>query len=147
MEHHTHRKKVWVVGRAHPRRTSSVVVTSVQVIQIATSWPASRLRMNLFDQMLENRAQKLLKNTNRESNRTLGLEIPSAFTDRVVGSSSVSNSDGTGEGDCCSTSLGIAMTRHSVKVFDEHLCRRDGSPMERIWTAILLVNSTTRTNS
>ena len=73
----THRKRVWVFGRVHPRLTSSVVVTSVQVTHNDTSWPASRLRTNLFVQILANRAQKLSRNVDRESNRTFGLAIPS----------------------------------------------------------------------
>lgn len=77
----THRKEVWVVGRAHPRLISSVVVTFVQVMHNDTSWPASKLRMNLFVQILANRAQKVLKKTDGESNRTLGLETASAFRD------------------------------------------------------------------
>jgi len=87
--------------------------------------------MNLFDQMLENRAQRVLKKTNGELNRTLGLETLSALTDRVVGSSSVSKPDGTGGGDCRFVPLGIAMTLDSAEALDEHLRRRDGSPMEK----------------
>ena len=34
---HAHRKRVWVVDRDHPRLTSSVVVTLVQVIHNDTS--------------------------------------------------------------------------------------------------------------
>lgn len=37
VERLTHKNKVWVVGRFHPRVTSSVVVTSVQVIHSDTS--------------------------------------------------------------------------------------------------------------
>jgi len=147
MEHHTHRKKVWVVGRVHPRRTSSVVVTSVQVIQIATSWPASRLRMNLLDQMLEKRAQRVSKNTNGESNRTLGLEIPSMFTDRVAGSSSTSNSGGTWEGEWCFALVGTAIMFDSMEILDDPLCRRGGSPVGGFDTSLspfLSANPTTR---
>jgi len=149
-EHRTHRKKVWVVGKAHPRRTSSVVVTSVQVIHTATSWPASRLRTNLFDQILENLAQKVLKNTGGESNRTLGLEIPSVFTARVVGPSSTSNSNGSGEGDWCLAFVGTAIKFDSMGALGDLLCRRDGSPVGSIDTGLssfLSADPTTRVNS
>ena len=53
--------------------------------------------MNLFVQMLENRAQRVLKNTDVESNWTFGLEISSVFGDRVVGSPSSADLDGARE--------------------------------------------------
>ena len=103
-----------MVGRAHPRLKSSVVVTFVQVIHNDTSWPASRLRMNLLVQMLANRAQRVLKNTEGESNRTFGLDIFSVFKDWVAGSPSSSNLDGTGDADCCLIVVGAAFTPESM---------------------------------
>jgi len=70
--------------------------------------------MNLFVQMLTNRAQRVLKNTEGESNRTFGLCITSVFGDRVVGSPSSSNLDGTGEADCCLIVVGTALTLESM---------------------------------
>jgi len=102
--------------------------------------------MNLFDQILENRAQRVLKNTDGESNLTLGLEISSAFADRIVGPSSTSNSSGTGEGDWCLAFVGTAMEFDSMEAIGDLLCRRDGSPMWRIDTGLssfLPANSTT----
>lgn len=92
--------------------------------------------MNLLDQTLANRAQRVLKNTGGESNCTLGREISSAQTDRPVGSGSSSNLDGTGEGDCCLVIVGTAMTRDPMEALGGHLCRRGGPPMERIDTAL-----------
>jgi len=104
-----------VVGSAHPRLISSVVVTFVQVMHNDTSWPASRLRMNLFVQMLANRAQRVLKNTEGESNRTCGLDTSSSVPkDLVVGSPPSSNLDGTGEADCCLVVVGMALTSESM---------------------------------
>ena len=118
-----------MVGRAHPRLTSSVVVTFVQVIHKDTSWPASRLRMNLLVQMLTNRAQRVLKNTEGESNRTFGLEISSVFKDRAAaGSPSSSNLDGTGEVDCRLIVAGAALTLESMGALGESSGGRDSSP-------------------
>jgi predicted secreted Zn-dependent protease len=72
-----YKKKDWVVGKAHPRWTSSVVVTFVQVIHKDTTCPASKLRTNLFVQILANRAQRDPKNADGESNRIFGLTIAS----------------------------------------------------------------------
>lgn len=58
--------------------------------------------MNLLVQILANRAQRVLRNTDGESNRILGLVISSVAMGRVVGSTSSSNLDGTGETDRCS---------------------------------------------
>ena len=74
--------------------------------------------------MLENRAQMVLKNTDGESNRTLGLEIPSVFTDRIAGPSSTSNMGGIWEGDWCLAFVGTAMKFDSMEALDELLCRR-----------------------
>ena len=106
--------------------------------------------MNLLDQILENLAQRVSKNTDGESNRTLGLEISSVFTDRIFGPSSTSNSNTTGEGDCCLAFVGTAMEFDSVEAIGDLLCRRDGSPVWRIDTGLcsfLSANSTTRVNS
>ena len=108
-----------MVGNAHPRLMSSVVVTLVQVMHNDTSWPASRLRMNLFVQMLANRAQRVWKNTEGESNRTFGLGV-SEFKDRVVGSPESSvNFDETGEGDCCIVVAGVTLAVWFLRTLDE----------------------------
>lgn len=78
-----------------------------------------------MDQILENRAQRVPKNTDGESNRTLGLETPSVFTDRVVGPSSTENASGTGERDCCLVFAGTAMKFDTAEILDELLCRRE----------------------
>lgn len=78
-----------------------------------------------MDQILENRAQSVLKNTDGESNRTLGLETPSVFTDRVVGPSSTAKASGTGEGDRCLVFGGTAMKFGIAETVDELLCRRE----------------------
>jgi len=57
--------------------------------------------MNLLVQILANRAQRVLKNTDGESNRIFGLTTSSVATGEVVGSASSSNFDGTGEAACC----------------------------------------------
>ena len=106
-----------MVGSAHPRLMSSVVVTLVQVRHNDTSWPASRLRMNLLVQMLANRAQRDWRNIEGESNRTAGLS--SVFKVRVVGSPSSVNLDGTGEADCCLIVAGVASTSGSMRTLDE----------------------------
>lgn len=106
--------------------------------------------MNLLDQMLEKRAQRVSKNTDGESNRTLGLEIPSIFTDRVAGSSSILNSSGTGEGEWCLAFVGTAIRFDPMEALDDPLCRRGGSPVGRFDTGLsplLSANSTTRENS
>lgn len=104
--------------------------------------------MNLFDQTLANRAQSVLKNTDGESNRTLGLEIFSMFTDRMVGPASSPKLDETGEGDCCLGFVRTAMTLESTKTLAKHLCRRGGPPMEPgIETVFLSANWTTGVNS
>ena len=108
-----------MVGRDHPRLKSSVVVTFVQVIHKDTSWPASRLRVNLFVQILANRAQKVLKNTEGESNRTFGLDTFSVPKDRVVGSPSSSNLDGTGETDRRPIVVETALTPESMGALSE----------------------------
>jgi hypothetical protein len=90
-----------VVDIVHPRLTSSVVETLVQVIHSETSWPASMLRTNLLVQMLAKRAQRVLKKTEGESNRISGLAAGSMVADGMVGDPSSSNFDGTGERDCC----------------------------------------------
>jgi len=110
--------------------------------------------MKLFDQILEKRAQKVLKNTNGESNRTLGLETSPTFTDRVVGPSSSLNLDGAGEADCCLTVIGIATTLDSMEALDKRSGRRDGPPpMEAmpVMTPVLPIpqspNQAAKTNS
>jgi len=108
-----------LVGRAHPRLVSSVVVTPAQVIHNDKSWPAGRLRMNLFVQVLANRAQRVLKNINYESNRTFGLGISTAFKDWVVGSPSSVNFDGIMEADLCVAPPGLASTFGSTRTLDE----------------------------
>ena len=108
-----------MVGNAHPRLMSSVVVTLVQVMHNDTSWPASRLRMNLFVQILANRAQRVWKNTNGESNRTFSLGISSVFKDRVVRSPSSVNFDETGEGDCCIVFTRVALAVWFLRTLDE----------------------------
>lgn len=91
-----------MVDMVHPRLTSSVVVTLVQVMHNETSWPASKLKTNRLVQMLAKRAQRVLKKTEGESNRTSGLAVGSMVADGMVGDpSSSSNFDGTGETDCC----------------------------------------------
>lgn len=90
-----------MVDMVHPRLTSSVVVTLVQVIHNETSWPASKLKMNLLVQILAKRAQRVLKKTEGESNRTSGLAVSAIVADGMVGDPSSSNFDGTGETDCC----------------------------------------------
>lgn len=101
--------------------------------------------MNLFDQTLANRAQRVLKSTDGESNRTPGLEI---FSDRIVGSTSSSKPDETEEADCCLGFVRAAMAIEPTEALAKHLCRRGGSPMEpRIETVFLSVDWTTRVNS
>ena len=92
--------------------------------------------MNLFVQMLENRAQRVLKNADGESKRTLGLGIPSILGDRVVGSPSSANFDEGGEADCClvtgtSSTVGSmvkvqAEGRPSIEIFYVGLPLRPG---------------------
>ena len=89
--------------------------------------------MNLLVQILTNRAQRVLKNTDSESNRIFGLAIPSVLTDRVVGSTSSSNFDGTGEAESClvvvvRTGAEIA----SMGALDGGSGRRDGPGIEKI---------------
>jgi len=108
-----------VVGSAHPRLMSSVVVTLVQVMHSDTSWPASRLSMNLFVQMLVNRAQRVLKNTDDESNWIFGLGISSVVKDWVVGLSSSVNFDRIVESDRCVVVAGVASTFGSMRTLDE----------------------------
>jgi len=57
-----YKKNPWVVDNVHPRLTSSVVVTFVQVMHRERSCPARRDRMNLFVQTLLHRAAKLFAN-------------------------------------------------------------------------------------
>jgi len=83
--------------------------------------------MNLFVQMLTNRAQRVLKNTEGESNRTFGLGISPTFKDRVVGSPSSSNLDGTGEADCCLVVFGMALTSESMGALGESSGQSDSS--------------------
>jgi hypothetical protein len=87
----------------------------VQVMHKDTTWPASRLRMNLFVQMLTNRAQKVLKKTDGESNRIFGLTISSVLTDRV-GSALSSYLDGIGEADRCLVAFERDPTLESMAV-------------------------------
>jgi hypothetical protein len=61
-----YKKNPWVVDNVHPRLTSSVVVTFVQVIHRERSCPARRDRMNLFVQTLLHRAAKLFAKAPRE---------------------------------------------------------------------------------
>ena len=72
--------------------------------------------MNLFVQMLANRTQKVLRNTEGESNRTLGLVISFVFKGWVIGSPSSSNLDGTGEADCCLIVVGTALMLGSMSM-------------------------------
>ena len=81
--------------------------------------------MNLFVQMLANRAQRVLKNTEGESNRTFGLGTSSVCNDRVVGSPSSSNLDGTGEAGCCLVVVGTALTSESMGALGESSGQRD----------------------
>jgi hypothetical protein len=86
--------------------------------------------------MLTNRAQRVLKNTDGESNRTLGLVISSVPKDWVVGSASSSNLDGTGEADCCLAIVGTAVTVESMGAPGERSGRRGWGLQRRklIWT-------------
>jgi hypothetical protein len=81
--------------------------------------------MNVLDQMLENRAQRVLKNADGESNRTLGLETPSVFTDRVVGPSSTANASGIGERDRPPVFVVTAMDFDTAETPHGLLCRRE----------------------
>ena len=116
----THKNRVWVVGRTHPRLTSSVVVTSVHVIHSDTSWPASRLRTNLFVQILANRAQRLFNNHDGESNRTIGLAVSFVVTDRVVESAPSSSLCGARESGCWASILGAGVAPETMEAFNEH---------------------------
>ena len=71
--------------------------------------------MNLLVQILTNLAQRVLKNTDGESNRIFGLTISPVVTDRVVGSTSSSNFEGTGETDCCLVAVGAGVTVDSME--------------------------------
>lgn len=81
--------------------------------------------------MLVNRAQRVLKNTDHESNRTLGLEIP-ALTGRVLGSASSMNVDGIRDADCGLAVVGTAVMLDSMKALGESSTRRGGTPTEKI---------------
>ena len=89
--------------------------------------------MNLLVQILANRAQRVLKNTDGESNRTFGLTISSAVADRIVGSASSSNFDGTGEVDCCLVVVRTGVTE-SMGALDEGSGQRNASTVEKIDT-------------
>ena len=80
--------------------------------------------------MLTNRAQRVLKNTNGESNWTFGLEI-SLFTDQVLGLTSSSNFGGIWETDHGLVVIGNAVTLNSMRVLGESSTRRDGPPTEK----------------
>lgn len=136
MKRCTHRKKVWVVGRTHPRLTSSVVETSIQVMHNDTNWPATTLRMNLFVQILANRAKRVSRNTDGESNKTLGLEVSSTFVDRVTESTLSSNLDGTGEAGCWLVVVGAVTVFESMVILSEGSNRMDGSPTEKSGTGV-----------
>ena len=88
--------------------------------------------MNLLVQILTNRAQRVLKNTDSESNRIFGLAIPSVLTDRVVGSTSSSNFDGTGEAESCLAVVRTGAEIASMGALDGGSGRRDGPGMEKI---------------
>ena len=85
--------------------------------------------MNLFVQTLAKRAQKVLKNTTGESNRTSGLETFSAFSHGVVGSASSANLDGTGETDRSLVAFGEAVTLGSMEALGERSGGRSDSPI------------------
>lgn len=105
---------------------SSVVVTLVQVIHSDTTWPANKLRMKFFVHILANRAQRVLKNTEGESNRTSGREISSAFAG-WVGSTVSSNLDGTGEVDSCLVAFERPSPVVAIRVLGEGSGQRDDS--------------------
>lgn len=85
--------------------------------------------MNLLVQILANRAQRVLKNTDGESNRIFGLTISSAATGGVVGPASSSNFDGTGEAVCCLVVVRTGVVE-SMEALDEGSGRRDVSAVE-----------------
>ena len=87
--------------------------------------------MNLLVQILTNRAQRVLKNTDGESNRIFGLTISSAATGRVAGPASSSNFDGTGEAACCLVVVRTGV-EESMEVLDEGSGRRDVSAVDTV---------------
>lgn len=84
--------------------------------------------MNLLVQILANRAQRVLKNTDGESNLIFGL----AVTDRMAGSASSSNFDGTGETDRCLVVVDTGATVDSMEVLGGDSGRRDDFVMDKI---------------
>ena len=126
-----HRARQSIDGRG--RRIQDEHRSSVCYQQAGFKRPlASRLRINLFVQMLANRAQMVSKNTEGESNRTCGLDTSSsASKDRVVGLPSSSNLGGTGEADCCRIVVGIASAPRSMGALGESSGRRDWPSMEK----------------
>lgn len=87
--------------------------------------------MNLFVQILVNRAKSVLKNTDGESNRTRGREVSPAFTDRVTESTSSSDLDRTGEAGCLLVVVGAVAVFESMGAVSRGSNRRDGPPMEK----------------
>ena len=101
--------------------------------------------MNLFVQILANRAHKVWKNTDTESNRTSGLTTASAVTDRVPGSSSSSNLDGTGETDCILVVVvGMGVTLESMVRVQ---VKRDAPAMKKIPTDVSILISRSKTQA
>jgi hypothetical protein len=69
-----HKKNPWDVLNVHPRLTSSVVVTLVQVMHRETSWPASNDNTNRLVHKLFHRAPKLEKKA-LEDDQSIGGRV------------------------------------------------------------------------
>jgi hypothetical protein len=62
----THKKKVWVVGKAQFLFSNSVVVTLVHVMHNERSWPDKSAKTNRRVHRLINRARKLVLKAEKE---------------------------------------------------------------------------------